>query len=381
MKMKKKSSQSMAQERTADQLPFRIPPILLEGDELGAPTPAMGPGEKYVLGPAAPAGPFDIQAARLPEAYGTRTLLLTARDPHWLYAHWDVAREEQRQYSAPAAGQHLVLRVYERAVSGSPAAQIHLHPDSRHWSVYVPRAETQYVAEVGCSLPGGLWQKLATSQVATTPPDTVSQDNRVQFATIESLAAAPRPPELPPSTPQANRQTSPGEPAQGPEQAPVVSPHALPPTQYPAASQDTARQQVAAEAGLWQDRAGSAEIAELLQPRATEEHGLPSPLAAVAGITSPSGQPWIMAAPAGAGQEPPDKFWFNINAELVLYGATEPDAQVAIAGQPIRLRPDGTFNYRFALPDGDYDLVATAISAHNDRRQVRLQFSRRTEGA
>jgi hypothetical protein len=422
MKMKKKSSRSMAPKRTVDQLPFRIPPILLEGDESSAPAPAMGAGQKYALGPAAPAGHFESEAARLPEAYGTRTLLLTARDPHWLYAHWDIAREEQRQYSAPAAGRHLVLRVYEGAVSGSPAAQIQLHPDSRHWSVYVPRAETPYVAELGCSLPGGRWQRLATSEVATTPPDTVSQDISVRFATIEPLAAAraapvsrperqrgvpgllpaeagvpaapiprparpapttqpsdepeapsaPRPQELPLSTPQANRETSPGKPAPGPEPAGVVSQPAELLLPHP----------VSVEC-----RVSSVELlsqfAEPLLPhlegnidsQAAEELGLPSLAGAEAGITSPG----MAAAPAGAREEPPETFWFHINAELVLYGATEPDAQVAIAGQPIRLRPDGTFSYRFALPDGDYDLLATAISAHDDRRQVRLQFSRRTD--
>src|SRR5688500_20153543 len=35
------------------------------------------------------------------------------------------------------------------------------------------------------------------------------------------------------------------------------------------------------------------------------------------------------------------KFWFKINAELIIYGATEPDAKVAIADRPIKLRPDG----------------------------------------
>jgi hypothetical protein len=48
-------------------------------------------------------------------------------------------------------------------------------------------------------------------------------------------------------------------------------------------------------------------------------------------------------------------FWFNVNAELVVYGATEPDATVTIGGRMIKLRPDGSFSYRFALPDGAYE--------------------------
>jgi hypothetical protein len=73
------------------------------------------------------------------------------------------------------------------------------------------------------------------------------------------------------------------------------------------------------------------------------------------------------------------KFWFNLNAELVLYGATEPDATVTVDGRQIRLRPDGTFSYRFALPDGRYPLTIAAEAADgSDRRSAKLEFSRAT---
>jgi uncharacterized protein len=73
-------------------------------------------------------------------------------------------------------------------------------------------------------------------------------------------------------------------------------------------------------------------------------------------------------------------FWFNVNAELIVYGATEPDAEVRIGGRKISLRPDGSFSYRFALPDGNYELPAIAVSAdREDARSARLEFSRNTE--
>src|SRR5262249_2916243 len=34
------------------------------------------------------------------------------------------------------------------------------------------------------------------------------------------------------------------------------------------------------------------------------------------------------------------KFWFQIDAELIVYGATEPNARVTLQGEPIKLRPD-----------------------------------------
>ena len=57
------------------------------------------------------------------------------------------------------------------------------------------------------------------------------------------------------------------------------------------------------------------------------------------------------------------KFWFVLNTELIVYGATEPDANVEIQGEPIKLRPDGTFTLRFALPDGVQSIPVTAHSS------------------
>jgi hypothetical protein len=65
---------------------------------------------------------------------------------------------------------------------------------------------------------------------------------------------------------------------------------------------------------------------------------------------------------------------------LIVYGATEPDARVTIADRLVKLRPDGTFSFRFALPDGRYDLPAQAASADgHEVREALLEFSRSTE--
>src|ERR1700690_2687482 len=106
-----------------------VPPLLLEGDQ-PAPPPASGPGKKYALGPVPPAPHFEAVEAALPEAYGTRRLFLTARDPHWLYAHWDLTREQQLKLNARSADGHLVLRVYAGKIEGHPLYEIHVHPES-----------------------------------------------------------------------------------------------------------------------------------------------------------------------------------------------------------------------------------------------------------
>jgi len=68
-------------------------------------------------------------------------------------------------------------------------------------------------------------------------------------------------------------------------------------------------------------------------------------------VSSASGGIASMASPVKK-PVPARKFWMVVNTELIVYGATEPDAKVTVQGAPIKLRPDGTFSLRFALPDG-----------------------------
>jgi uncharacterized protein len=66
---------------------------------------------------------------------------------------------------------------------------------------------------------------------------------------------------------------------------------------------------------------------------------------------------------SGAMVQRPRGFWFQINTELILYGATEPDANVTVQGRQITLRPDGTFTLRFQLPDGIQEIPCVATSS------------------
>lgn len=65
------------------------------------------------------------------------------------------------------------------------------------------------------------------------------------------------------------------------------------------------------------------------------------------------------------------KFWLVVNTELIVYGATEPDAKVYVQDKEIKLRPDGTFSLRFALPDGKQVIPVHAVSADGiDERTI-----------
>jgi hypothetical protein len=74
------------------------------------------------------------------------------------------------------------------------------------------------------------------------------------------------------------------------------------------------------------------------------------------------------------------KFWFQLDAELIVYGATEPNARVTLQGEPVKLRHDGTFTMRFSLPDSRQIIPAVATSPDGmEERTIVLAVERNTK--
>jgi hypothetical protein len=75
----------------------------------------------------------------------------------------------------------------------------------------------------------------------------------------------------------------------------------------------------------------------------------------------------------------PRKFWLVADAELIVYGATEPDAKVTVGGRPIKLNPDGTFRFQMSFQDGVIDYPIVAVAADGEQtRSVHMNFERKT---
>jgi hypothetical protein len=370
-----------------------VPSILLEGDA-PAPVSASGPGEKYSLGATPPAQKFS--GGELPEAYGTKKLFLTARDPHWLYAHWDLTREQQLELNGASTDGHLVLRIYAHKIEGHPLYEIHVHPESRHWFAHVERAGNSYAAELGYYSALGKWMRVAISSGTVTPPDAASKEDTAEFATIpfeipfakliqiiEDAVRDNIP--LAQAIEELRRHGHPDLPRLTPGAVAAFNSATVPPSSTPPGASRTwtpqQEQALAKIINIDQSRRiwmGSLEITELIRRRLSQD--VTSPTTSFGnssfGLTSPT-------SPFGggsAGAEQPKGFWFNVNAELIIYGATEPNAKVTLGGHEIKLRSDGTFSYRFALPDGKYDLPAVAVSASgDDARAADLKFVRDTQ--
>jgi hypothetical protein len=73
-------------------------------------------------------------------------------------------------------------------------------------------------------------------------------------------------------------------------------------------------------------------------------------------------------------------FPFEVDAELVVYGVTEPGARVTLRGEPVRLQADGSFAVRFNLPDRRQVLPVVASSPDGgEQRTIVLAVERNTK--
>lgn len=376
-----------------------LPSILFEGDETPGAVPA-GRGPRFPLSHPGLAGvelAADVarEISGLPAAYSTRRLSLVARDADWLHAQWDFSAEQLEAYRVPGRS-GLELRVFREAAGGEVVASVTVPWAARSWFLHVGPAGARYVAELGYVEAGGRWLAIARSASVVTPALQEGEGDAEEFATIPvdvpfaeifaKVKAVVEEARL-----QCDAESAPlmemlvGLRSAGFVDLPVAA--AVPGADWSPAQERAlaAVMRLDAERHVW---VGSLDVTELVRrglaaggwSLSAPDFSVPGkPVVPAPGRAEAAGGGVSSAERAGAA---PSRrgFWFNVNAEIVLYGATEPDATLTVAGQRIRLRPDGSFSLRFALPDGRYELAVAAVAAdRHDGRSARLEFGRHTE--
>lgn len=100
-------------------------------------------------------------------------------------------------------------------------------------------------------------------------------------------------------------------------------------------------------------------------------------------LRRPLGAPLVTRYGLGAariGAQGRREFCFEVDAELVVYGVTDPDAHVTLRGEPVRLQPDGSFAMRFTLPERRQVLPVVANSCDgSEQRTIVLAVERNTK--
>ncbi|MEQ1860018.1 MAG: DUF4912 domain-containing protein [Chthoniobacteraceae bacterium] len=378
---------SSAAEGAAPQTGFTLTQEPIIGIEIGvakyevAPEPAVAPA------------PVDEQD-ELPATYNYDTLFLTARDPRWLFCYWDFDWSKipsgAFRYGAPM----FFLKITR--TSGAGEATIEIKPEARNWYVPVSSPATSYFAELGFYNNEGSFVSCVRSGTATTPAESLAEGSEpVQFATAPATLSFEQMLDLVRSQ-MSEGETLLGAVARITGQGTIAFRSGLAPTWS-----DEQRRILAALLGSsLVDRAGlgSAELDELIRKSLSErlhsenasglgavwqralgyggESSLFSGFGAWSGVTS-WGASWS-AQPFGARVE--RGFFMHVNAEIIFYGGTHPDATVWIDGKQVRLNPDGTFRYHTRLPDGDWRIPVVAQSPDKiEQRSATLSFKRGTQ--
>jgi hypothetical protein len=308
----------------------------------------------------------DSDLIGLPEGYGQSRIVLMPRDPQWAYAYWDIPNDH-RQHLRNQGGQMLALRVYDvtdinleyqspHSVQEYPCDEM-----AREWYLPVPVSDRDYAIEIGYRCADGRWLLLARSATVRIPPVYPSDWIEDHFITVmwdDDLRGKTQFELVPPSKKYATV---------GADGNPIYD-------QIFGMAQGVEAQRVAGSLfGSMQQTQGAVHLESLSSyvfPSGVGMWAMPT----ASGLTM-SGAGFSASAPPVR----PRKFWLIADAELIVYGATEPDATVTIGGRKIELNPDGTFRFQMSFQDGLIDFPIVAVAADGEQnREIHMKFERET---
>lgn len=266
----------------------------------------------------------DADSNALPQGYGVTMAALMPRDPNWMYIYWEITPNSKARL-AREHGHDIfekgrqVLRVYNMSHTDGLAGQhfdVPIMLEAASWYVHVQDGGRSYCCELGLVQPDGNFIGIVKTNPVTLPPGRVSD---------------------------------------------VMD------EKWMAVSEDFDK--LLQLSGVEYIGKGSGEVAKSLAQRWEMLRAVFS-----------RGASWGVSSMASQAPMPEEKkFWLVADCELILYGATEPDAFVTVSGRKVNLNPDGTFSMRFALPDGNIDLPIKAMSNdERDSRQIEISVARNT---
>lgn len=346
---------------------------------------------KFVMGIEETARPtpeemaaIDANLPELPNGYGVSRITLLPRDPQWAYCYWDVPNEHKEELRRQG-GQQLALRIYDVTdidlnVQAPHSIQEYVCDElAREWYLPIPVSDRDYAIEVGYRTADGRWLMLARSASVHVPPVFPSDWVEDVFVTIpwdEDLRGQTFATLVPPA-----KKVIKGAP--NPQYDEVFNLSEAAEAQRIAGSLFGSMHQVSEESlssYIFPSGVGSwASVPTASGIGAVTASGVGMGLMETPEFITPSGAGLGFSASVPNREQTPRKFWLVADAELIVYGATEPDATVTIGGRPIKLNPDGTFRFQMSFQDGviDYPIMAVAVDGVQTR-SVHMNFERET---
>ena len=262
------------------------------------------------------------------------------RDPDWAYVFWQIS-DADREKAQSLGANKLCLRLFD--ASGSDGSnlnqgtlrEIAVDSYSTEWYLPIPLADRDYKVELGYKY-GFNWMSLAFSSISHVPGSHPSEQILDKFVPFNLDSTSESIPDI--SNPMASEQNGMHE------------------RLYQAATNISLRR-----------KTGSEEFMENLN--STNDN-----------LTDSGAGIWSSGLnESGSGVVKNRSFWLVADAELIVYGATDPSAKLTIGGEDVPLAADGTFRIQVPFRDGTqkYDIKAFDISG-KQQKSISMRFDRTT---
>lgn len=412
--------------------PFTVGSDPVIPSRVETPEPAPTPVLETLPEPLPTTSSVYDELGALPATYQTGQLFLAARDPHWLFVYWDLDLSSLSTSLILEDDATFYLKVF--TTNGDLVDQIKVNQEARNWYFPITDAGVIYYVELGFNNTSGGWSVIGTSNQTLAPSDSFSE-GPVEFASVPFHLSFNRLLELVHSDLDSGISLV-GALSKLQHSADLT-------LQEIAANWTDEQKrlletlvgpELVAQIGLgsaeidqiFRKRLGDALSEKLSSPGASELSFLRSvtvapwnesslfsggesswsggesswfgpefaPGGLSSGSTSWSGQAswevgiggessWAAVPGSSWSAQPfgiaPRDFYLHVNAEVIFYGGTHPDAKVWVDGRPITLASDGSFRYHFRLPDGEFEIPIVAESPDGvEIRSAKLIFERNT---
>ncbi len=284
---------------------------------------------------------FETNTLTSSEEVKTNVVFLP-RDPDWAYVFWQIS-DSDREKAQSLGANKLCLRLFD--ASGSDGKnlnqgtlrEIAVDSYSTEWYLPIPLPDRDYKVELGYKY-GFNWMSLAFSSISHVPGSHPSEQILDKFVPFNLDSTSEMIPDI--SKPVSSEQQGMHE------------------RLYQAAINIPMTRKVGSEEFM--ENANSTNLNDKLSD-------------------SGAGKWSSGLSESGIGIVKNRSFWLVADAELIVYGATEPSAKLTIGGEDVPLAADGTFRIQVPFRDGTqkYDVKAVDESGEQEK-SISMKFDRTT---
>lgn len=347
--------------------------------------------EHKPVGPEAHFTPIRFNEYELP-SYNVTKITVIPKDPLWIYVYWDISKDDvesvRAQLGGTLEGCAYVLRMYDvthinfNGTNANHWFDIEVGPHANNWYINTWHDNMSYCADIGIRTNSGRFFKLARSNFVTTP--RAHQAGRYEETWMDVKQDLRRPFDMWRSHAQQWDKKETAWHESGSRRRKIYLSD-LDIKRYYSKLSPLLRAIMLSRLGK-KSKKRIYRYADLIKPGSREwlemSHGraLRKILLGASEMMFVGGsESLVKGASEFVQPEKKRKFFFEIGAELIVYGRTEPDAELKLGDKKIDLRKDGTFTLRYSLPDGKISLPFTATSKDKvETRKITTGVERKT---